>query len=132
MNEKFEDFKRLIIEVFPKASVTENGIIYFDYEAITIACANLPNDPDNVIFRAQVVALSDVGRPKDFAIEALSGNFFWEGTNGGTLSVSSDDIMYLTDKCLIDDFREPDDILNFLDDFTEAVGDWKVRSNLYA
>ncbi len=132
MGSDFDAFKGMLLEAFPNALVQDNGIIYFNYEAMTIACVNLQNDPDTVIFRAKVVALSEVKRPGDFAIAALSGNFFWGGTHGGTLSLDEDNIMYLTDKCLVADFKEPNDILAFLDDFTEAVGDWQVRSNLYA
>ena len=132
MNEKFSDFKDMLLEAFPDAKVQENEIIYFKYEDIDIAAVSLNSDPDMVIFRARVCALDEMKRPGDFAIAALSGNFFWSGTNGGTLSLSSDNFVYLTDKCFIDDLASADDILNFLDDYTEAVGNWKVRSSLYA
>ncbi len=132
MSSDFDEFKVLLLKMFPRALAKENGVIYFNYENTNIACVHLLNDPDLVFFRARVIALSEVKREGEFIMDALSSNFFWSGNMGANLSIGPDDIMYMTDKCLIEDFQDNKALINFLDDFTEAVANWQVRSTLYA
>jgi hypothetical protein len=132
MANTFYDFKDLLKAQHPEAVELANNTISLDLGSAPLLFAPAPNDPDSLIMRTRVLKLADVPRSGDFAKAALAGNFFWHATRGATLSIGPDEALYLTERRLIDEFPDGDDIEASIEEFAMTVTDWQIRSSLYA
>ena len=93
---------------------------------------SIPGEPATAVVRAKILQLEEVSRPLDFAKACLAGNFFWSGTNGATLSVSSDDCLYLTERRPLDELTSDEGLRSCVADVMETITEWQERSLLYA
>ncbi|MBQ9274244.1 MAG: type III secretion system chaperone [Succinivibrio sp.] len=132
MTTDFNDFTALLKEICPDCAQDDDGIISFTLQDISFFVAPCPEDPSCALIRARVLFLTEVPRAGDFARAALSGNFFWNGTNGATLSAGPDEGLYLTERRPLDELADEAALRSCLDDFTSTAGQWQVRSALYA
>ena len=88
--------------------------------------------PNTAFCRAIVASLGETKCPDDFAEAALSGNFFWSGTNGATLSYNEDEnAFYLTDRFDDDAFSDDDAFETYIAGFMRTVMDWRERLSIY-
>ncbi len=88
--------------------------------------------PNTAFCRAIVASLGETKCPDDFAEAALSGNFFWSGTNGATLSYNEDEnAFYLTDRFDDDAFSDDDAFETYIAGFMRTVMDWRERLAIY-
>lgn len=126
------EFRKLIKDTYPDTVDAQNGILAIPFESFALTLGFAQGDTDNVIFRAKVVELRDLKRTKEFAKDALKGNFFWSGTNGATLSIGADEAVYITERRLIAGFHDSETLQKCVDEFVETVSDWMIRSQLYA
>jgi hypothetical protein len=132
MANTFYDFKDLLKAQHPEAVELPNSVLSLDLGSAPLFFAPAPDDPDSLIMRTRVLKLEDVPRSGDFAKAALAGNFFWHATRGATLSIGPDEALYLTERCLIDEFPDTDAIEASIEEFSMTVTDWQIRSSLYA
>ncbi len=128
-----QSFKKLLKDCYPQTLESKNGVmsVRLDENAV-ISVAFVGSDLNNLIVRMRVVDLKDVSRAGDFAKAVLAGNFYWTGTNGATLSVGPDNVLYLTDRRALDEFTDRATLKKCFDDFVSTVSDWQIRSQLYA
>jgi len=133
MNTDLQSFKKLLWDCYPQTSESSSGVmsVRLDENAV-ITLASVGSDINNLIVRMRVVDLKDVRRSGDFAKAVLAGNFYWSGTNGATLSVGPDNVLYLTDRRALEEFSDRASLTRCFDDFTRTVSDWQIRSQLYA
>ena len=129
---EIEEFKQLIKDTYPETIDVQDGILAIPFESFALIFGFAQGDTENVIFRAKVVELCALERPKEFAKDALKGNFFWSGTNGATLSIGADDAVYITERRLITAFPNSEVLKQAVEEFVETVSDWMIRSQLYA
>ncbi len=88
--------------------------------------------PNTAFCRAIVASLGETKCPDDFAEAALSGNFFWSGTNGATLSYNEDEnAFYLTDRFDDDAFSDDDAFETYIAGFMRTVMDWRERLAIF-
>jgi len=88
--------------------------------------------PNTAFCRAVVASLGEMKCPGEFAEEALSGNFFWSGTNGATLSYNeAENAFYLTDRFDDDAFSNEDAFETYVAGFMKTVMDWRERLAIY-
>lgn len=125
-------FKQLLKNVYPEIVEADNGVLNLTLDDINISIASLSENDDYVLFRAKVLDMSTLQRKGEFALAALSGNFFWSGTNGGKLSLGPDNVLYLNERRPLDEFIHVQDIEDCFDEISGAVTDWRVRGDLYA
>ncbi len=128
-----QSFKKLLKDCYPQTLESKNGLmsVRLDENAV-ISVAFVGSDINNVIIRMRVVELKDIRRAGDFAKAVLAGNFYWSGTNGATLSIGPDNVLYLTDRRVLDEFTDRASLKKCFDDFVSTVSDWQIRSQLYA
>lgn len=132
MTTDFYDFTARLRELYPGCAQDDDGIISFTLQGIPFFVASCSEDPACALIRARVLFLTEVPRAGDFARAALSGNFFWNGTNGATLSAGPDEGLYLTERRPLDELADEAALRSCLEDLTATVGQWQIRSNLYA
>jgi predicted Rdx family selenoprotein len=129
---EIEEFKQLIKDTYPETIDVQDEILAIPFESFALTLGFAHGDTENVIFRAKIVELSALERAKEFAKDALKGNFFWSGTNGATLSIGADDAVYITERRLIAAFPNSEALQQAVEEFVETVSDWMIRSQLYA
>lgn len=85
-------------------------------------------DGRDVYFRAKVAPLEGVADPGALCEEALQGNFFWQGTQGATLSLNdTEQALYLTDRRDATDLDEDEALRDFAEGFVQRVVLWRGR-----
>ena len=83
--------------------------------------------------RARIGELGDRKCPVGFAEAALKGNFFWQATDGATISLNTkENAVYLTDRFDEGAFEDEDAFRDYLDGFLRALFDWRERFDTYA
>ena len=133
MNATFEDFSALAESRCGGAYASGGGGMFsVSLETLTVEFIRAAGDPAGAIVRAKILDLADVPRAGDFAKAALAGNFFWNGTRGATLSIGVDNALYATERRPLDELSDADGIAQCLDEFSDAIFDWRERSALYA
>jgi len=132
MNEEFEDVRSLAAGKFPGQFTPETDNLFtLVLDGLTLDMFVVPGDPSSVWVRARVLSLDAVPRVTDFARAAIAGNFFWGGTRGATLSVASDNALYLTECRRAEDLVAEGALEDCIRDFTLSARDWRERSELY-
>ena len=91
----------------------------------------VPGEPAMSVIRARVLSITDIPRAADFAKACIAGNFFWSGTRGATLSISADNMLYLTERRPLDELADVDGLDACLENIMQAITDWQERSALY-
>ena len=91
----------------------------------------VPGEPATAVVRARVLSIANMHRAADFAKACIAGNFFWSGTRGATLSISADDVLYLTERRPLDELADVDGFDACLENIMQAITDWQERSALY-
>ena len=82
--------------------------------------------------RARIGELGDQKCPGEFAEEALKGNFFWQATDGATISLNTtENSLYLTDRFDEGAFEDEEAFQNYLDGFLRTLFDWQERLDSY-
>jgi len=82
--------------------------------------------------RTTVAELGETAFPSAFAEEALTGNFFWRGTNGAVLSLNEEaNAIYLTDRFDEGAFEDESAFGEYIEGFLATLGDWRARLSLY-
>jgi len=133
MNTTFEDLSALAKSLYGEAFASdEGGSFLLATEFGPLEFFRAAGDPAAVIVRVRILDLANVPRASDFAKAAISGNFFWSGTRGATLSIGVDNALYATERRLLDEIDDADGLASCLDDFADTVVDWQERSALYA
>ena len=133
MNTTFEEFSALAESQYGEAFAPgDGGFFSIAGEAGIVEFAHAAGDPASAIVRVKVLDMADVPRAGDFAKAALSGNFFWSGTRGATLSVGADNALYASERRPLDELCDSEGLAKCLDDFVAIVVDWQERSALYA
>ena len=133
MNATFEDFSALAESRYGGAYASGGGGMFsVALETLTVEFLRAAGDPAGAIVRARILDLADVPRADDFAKAALAGNFFWSGTRGATLSIGTDDALWLTERRPLDELTFDGGLEQCLDDISSTVFDWRERSALYA
>lgn len=128
----FIEFKRLLLDHYPQATESMDGILAVPLDDLVLSIAKEPGDADSLIFRMRVLQLSELKRVGAFATAALAGNFFWSGTNGATLSVGPDDALFLTERRSLEEFNDIAELQACFEDYARAVNAWRIRGQLYA
>ena len=83
--------------------------------------------------RARIGELGERKCPVGFAEAALKGNFFWQATNGATISLdTSENAVYLTDRFDEGAFEDEDAFRDYLDGFLRTLFDWQERFDTFA
>ena len=100
-------------------------------DALTISFAEIPGDPALALVRTRLLDMDAVPRKGGLALAALEGNFFWSGTNGGTLSVGEDGALWLTERRPVSELATPDGFAACLSDFSLDAATWRERSALH-
>ena len=133
MSIEFDDFKAMAQNLCGDAFIRgERNCFSIATELGPVEFFHTAGVPTMVQVRAKVIDLDEIQRPGDFAQAALAANFFWSGTNGATLSVSEDNALYATERRLLAEIAEADDLRSCLADFFDTVATWRERSELYA
>ena len=128
----YDEFCRLIKESYPDTAESKGGVLSLTIDSISMSVVPVPSDPRAVIFRFRVIDLHEIRRAKGFVIAALKANFFWSGTQGATLSVGKDNVLYLTERRYLQEFVNADDLERCLDEYAYSVNDWRMRGQSYA
>lgn len=133
MNMTFEDLSALAESRYGEAFASGGESVFsLAVDAGAVEFLRAAGDPAVAVVRAKVLDLADVPRAGDFAKAALAGNFFWNGTRGATLSIGVDNALYATERRPLDELSDADGIAQCLDEFSDAIFDWRERSALYA
>ena len=132
MTHDFSDIRTLAEGRFGEAFVRrgENAFSLV-LDGGTVSFAEIPCDPALAIVRTRVLDLSAIPRKGDLALAALEGNFFWSGTNGGTLSAGEDGGLWLTERRPVEELAAPGGLDACLSDVSDAVFAWRERSALH-
>jgi len=94
-------------------------------------CFVMGDDPSSGIYvRAEVADVSDLLEDAYFLEDVLKANFFWEETEGATLSLS-EGRLFLADRRDAVFFEEPEALAEFVDGFVELIFHWRDRLPLY-
>lgn len=128
----YDEFSRLVKKTYPDTVEGKGGVLSLTFDTIRLSIVPVPSNPSAVLFRLRVLDLKNIGRASDFALAALKGNFFWSGTNGATLSVGKDNMLYLTERRYLDEFTSAAAIENCLNEYAYSVNDWRMRGQTYA
>lgn len=132
MTNDFSDIRLLAGKTFGEA-FAERGEHAFSLsiDALTVSFAEIPGDPALALVRTRLLDMNAVPRKGGLALAALEGNFFWSGTNGGTLSVGEDGGLWLTERRPVSELATPDGFAACLSDFTLYAATWRERSALH-
>ena len=132
MTTSFEDIVSLAESRYRNAFVRGNGNSFsLSEEGRQIDFFQVPGEPTMSMVRARVISIADMRRAADFAKACIAGNFFWAGTRGATLSISEDDVLYLTERRPLDEIADVDGFDACLENIMLAITDWQERSALY-
>ena len=82
-------------------------------------------EPETVICRAAVGPIADIPDPDTFLRDALAGNRFWSATGGATLSLGTDETLYLTARYEDWQFADETMIGTVLASFTDVLATWR-------
>lgn len=134
MQAAFEDIQRLAAGRWPDAcSSAGDQCFTLDAGAFRAEFFRAPGDPaGDVCVRAKVLDLGAVRRAGAFAVAAVQGNYFWGGTRGATLSLGSDNALWLTERREAAELADAESLEACLADFALTIDDWRERSALYA
>lgn len=135
MKATFEDFSAMAESCCGGAYSTGTRgsfAVMLEDSAVTVEFLRGAGDPAAALVRARILDLRSVPRAADFAKAALAANFFWGGTRGATLSVAADGALYATERRMLDELCDAEELMRCLDDFAETALDWRERSVLYA
>ncbi len=116
----------------PNAKTDDSGVLSLVTCGVQISFTPIPGNLSAVLVRARLMPLDEVGRPEEFAIAALAGNFMWSGARGATISVGPDDVLYISQCALLEYLKDDASIDACLSDFVDSVEDWRIRGGLYA
>ena len=132
MTTSFDDIASLAESRYRNAFVRVNDN-YFSLkeDGRQIDFFQVPGEPATSMVRASVLSLANMRRAADFAKACIAGNFFWLGTRGATLSISADDVLYLTERRPLDELTYVDGFDECLANIMQAITDWQERSALY-
>jgi len=133
MNSDFNDLEELARRRYGQVFVQgEYDFFSLVLEAGAIEFFRAAGEPEGDVFiRAKILSIDELQRAGDFAKAALTGNYFWDGTRGATISLGGDDAFYLTERRSIDEIADEESLEQCLNDFTSTLGDWRERSVLY-
>ena len=132
MNNEFDEIKRLAGEAFGAACVPRGGKAFsLVFDEGTVSFAEIPGDPVLALVRTRVLDLNGIARKGGLALAALEGNFFWSGTNGGTLSAGDDGALWLTERRSVAELAAPGGLAACLSDLAETVAAWRERGALH-
>ncbi len=132
MTNDFSDIQRIAKDKFGAACVQRMGNAFsLEFDEGEISFAAIPGSPAFSIVRARVLDMSGVGRVGGLALAALEGNFFWSGTNGGTLSADEDGSLWLTERRPVAELASPEGLDNCISEFAKTVSAWRERSSLH-
>ena len=132
MTNDFSDIRRVAEERFGEACVPRSGNAFsIVFDEGTVSFAEIPGDPALALVRTRVLDMGGVGRKGGLAIAALEGNFFWSGTNGGTLSAGEDGALWLTERRPVPELAAPGGLDACLSELAETVSAWRERSALH-
>ena len=132
MNTDYEAFSNLVKEQFPDTVEGKSGVLSLLFDSISLSIVPVPADPTAVLFRFRVLDLTVLSRAGEFLLAALKGNFFWSGTDGATLSVGKDNMLYLTERRYLNEFPAAEYIESCFEDYVRIVNDWRMRGQTYA
>ncbi len=130
---EFEDVRKVAESRFPEAfAAGPEQSFTLDLEELSLTVFCIPGAPPSDIYvRARVASLDGMRQAGAFARAALEGNFFWEGTHGATLALSDDNMLSLTERRDVEELVAPEGLEACIQDFTQAVRDWRARRALY-
>ena len=132
MNTSFDDVASLAETRYRNAFVRGDGNSFSLLEdGRQIDFFPVPGEPATAMVRARVLSIADIPRAADFAKACIAGNFFWSGTRGATLSISVDNMLYLTERRPLDELADVDGLEACLENIMQAITDWQERSALY-
>ncbi|MBP5674140.1 MAG: type III secretion system chaperone [Victivallales bacterium] len=132
MNTSFEDVASLAESRYRDAFVRGAGNSFSLLEdGRQIDFFQVPGELATSVVRARVLSIANMLRAADFAKACIAGNFFWSGTRGATLSISEDDVLYLTERRPLDELADADGFDACLENIMQAITDWQERSALY-
>lgn len=132
MNETFDDLSGIAQRDYGEAfAPDEGGSFSIAAEMGAVEFIHAAGEPAAAVVRAKVLDLAGIPRAGDFAKAALAGNFFWSGTRGATLSIGSDNALWLTERRPLDELCDGDGLAQCIGDFQDTVSDWRERSSLY-
>lgn len=132
MPHDFSDIAHLAGDSYGEAFVRRGGNAFsLVLGEGTVSFAEIPGDPALAIVRMCVLDLAALPRKGGMALAALEGNFFWSGTNGGTLSVGEDGGLWLTERRPVEELAAPGGLAACVSDFTETAFAWRERSALH-
>jgi len=132
MNTDYEEFSKLVREQFPDTVESRGGVLSLFSDSISMTIVPVPADPTAVLFRFRVLDITALSRAGEFLLAALKGNFFWSGTDGATLSVGKDNMLYLTERRYLNEFPTTEYIESCFEDYARRVNDWRMRGQTYA
>ena len=132
MKNDFNDLGRFAAQTYDEA-VVQRGERAFSLvlDEGTVSFAPVLADPAMVLVRMRVLDMDALPRKGGLALAALEGNFFWSGTNGGTLSVGEDGGLWLTERRPVEELAAPGGLAACVSDFTETAFDWRERGALH-
>ena len=128
----FNDLRQFAEETFGAACVPRGGGAFsLTLDGWTVSFAPIPGDPAMALVRSRVLDMEAVARKGSLALAALEGNFFWSGTNGGTLSADADGALWLTERRPVGELAAPGGLEACLSGFAETLSAWRERSALH-
>lgn len=128
----FNDIWQIAEETFGAACVPRSGSAFsLVLDGWAVSFAPIPGDPDMALVRSRVLDLEGVARKGGLALAALEANFFWSGTNGGTLSAEGDGALWLTERRPAEELAAPGGLEACVSDFAETISAWRERSALH-
>ncbi len=132
MNSDFNNIASLAAQSFGESFVPRGECAFsLVLDEGTISFASVLANPAMALVRMRVLDLSVLPRKGGLALAALEGNFFWSGTNGGTLSVGEDGGLWLTERRPVDELAAPGGLSDCVSSFTETAFEWRERSELH-
>jgi hypothetical protein len=128
----YTEFSRLVKESYPDTVESMGGVLSLTFDTVSLSIVPVPADPTAVLFRLRVMDLNEITKPGKLAIAALKGNLFWSGTEGATLSIGKDNMLYLTERRYLEEFTGSEVIEACFEAYARSVNDWRLRGQTYA
>lgn len=120
--------------IFGDAAVQtdENVLVVTVEENLSMTLFSDGPDSRDIYFRSKVAALAGTADPGALCEDALQGNFFWQGTEGASLSLNdAEQALYLTDRRDAEDLDDDETLRAFCERFLHMVLLWRARRDDY-
>lgn len=102
-----------------------DGTVALTVDGVPMKLTCREGAPDDVYCHAQAGSVAGLEYPDRVLEDALVANFFWRGTDGGTLSVlPGTDTLMLGDRRDAEYFETADDLREYLAEFARQVREW--------